>query len=170
IADKHGVAVLIIHHTGKSEREDIFDTVSGTLGLTGAADAVLILQRARKCVEGKLSITGRDVLEEEYRVKFSPEYGAWKLQANNPNDPDDGLSPEQKQVRQAIRDAGPMSPAELAQRLKKTQAAMQQMCKRMADHGLLKKAGYAKYDVPEEEPSQGVSGCQGDATLDPFTT
>jgi RecA-family ATPase len=38
LAIERGIAVVLAHHDRKMEAEDPFDTVSGTLGLTGAAD------------------------------------------------------------------------------------------------------------------------------------
>jgi hypothetical protein len=43
LAQKHGVAIVLVHHLRKADSDDPFDTVSGTLGLTGAADAMLVL-------------------------------------------------------------------------------------------------------------------------------
>jgi hypothetical protein len=36
LADKHSIAILVIHHLRKTESEDIMDDFSGTFGLTGA--------------------------------------------------------------------------------------------------------------------------------------
>ena len=41
----HGVAVLLVHHLRKADSDDAFDTVSGTLGLTGSVDSVIVLRR-----------------------------------------------------------------------------------------------------------------------------
>ena len=51
IAIRYGVAILVLHHDRKAEADDPFDTVSGTLGLTGAADTYPDLEAAtrRRC-------------------------------------------------------------------------------------------------------------------------
>jgi len=45
LASKHNIAIVIVHHDRKVEADDVFDTVSGTLGLTAAADTILIMKR-----------------------------------------------------------------------------------------------------------------------------
>jgi hypothetical protein len=45
LASKYNITVIVVHHDRKSEADDVFDTVSGTLGLTGAADTIAILKR-----------------------------------------------------------------------------------------------------------------------------
>lgn len=40
-----GVAIVLVHHVRKMDADDPLDTVSGTTGLTGAADTVLVLNR-----------------------------------------------------------------------------------------------------------------------------
>src|SRR5207253_7377003 len=44
---KHGVSIVVVHHTRKMEGEDPFDLISGSLGLTGAADGAWVLKRSR---------------------------------------------------------------------------------------------------------------------------
>ena len=72
-----GSALLAVHHTRKMGAEDWLDTVSGTQGITGSADYILVLQRKRKSDEGVLAVTGRDVAENEYAVKT--DNGIWSL-------------------------------------------------------------------------------------------
>lgn len=79
LADRHRVAVVAVTHTRKLGAEDVFDTVSGSVGLTGAADATIVLRRARNDTAGSLSITGRDVPESEYAVQFDGERSTWTL-------------------------------------------------------------------------------------------
>ena len=47
LAHKHNLSIVVVTHLRKNESDDPFDTVSGTLGLTGAADTLLILQKTQ---------------------------------------------------------------------------------------------------------------------------
>ena len=79
LADHHRVAVVVVTHTRKLGAEDVFDTVSGSVGLTAAADSTIVLRRARNETAGSLSITGRDVPECEYAVQFDGDRSTWTL-------------------------------------------------------------------------------------------
>ena len=63
LASRYNIAVVVVHHDRKSEAEDVFDTVSGSLGLTGAADTILIMKRQAGTVT--LHVRGRDIEETE---------------------------------------------------------------------------------------------------------
>ena len=47
-ADKHGVCVLIVHHTRKQPAGDSFEMSSGTTGLLGCADGALLMQKEKR--------------------------------------------------------------------------------------------------------------------------
>jgi DNA-binding transcriptional ArsR family regulator len=79
LADRYGVAFLIVHHVRKMASEDFLAEVSGTFGLVGAADATVSLKRGRGQADGVLHVTGRDVDEAEYAAAFDPERGAWLM-------------------------------------------------------------------------------------------
>jgi hypothetical protein len=79
IADQHpGMTLLVNHHDRKAGAEDFIDSVSGTHGLAGAADTVVVLTRPRQEEAGRLKVTGRDVAEREYAVRFV-DGSAWTL-------------------------------------------------------------------------------------------
>jgi hypothetical protein len=77
IASDHKVAILILHHDRKSDADDAFDTVSGTLGLTAAPDTILIIKRKANCVV--LYARGRDIEESETALQFTKETCRWTI-------------------------------------------------------------------------------------------
>ncbi|KZF17322.1 hypothetical protein A2J01_25820 [Rhodococcus sp. EPR-134] len=80
IADKHGVAIIVIAHDRKNkDSADFLDAVSGHRKITGGADTVLFLNRVRGKNEVKCSITGRDVLERDEH--FQLEFPLWVHEA-----------------------------------------------------------------------------------------
>ena len=44
-ADRHSLAVIVVHHIRKQNDSDVFNKVSGTTGLTGRADATFVLEK-----------------------------------------------------------------------------------------------------------------------------
>jgi hypothetical protein len=81
IADDHpGLAVVVLHHDRKAASEDFVDSVSGTHGLAGSADTVVVLVRKRQSAEGSLLVTGRDISENEYALIMT-DGKEWRLAA-----------------------------------------------------------------------------------------
>lgn len=79
LADDHpGSTVLLVHHTRKDKGTgDFLEAVSGTFGISGAADYTVVLTRNRQESTGLLAVTGRDVHEAEYQL--TNENGNWIL-------------------------------------------------------------------------------------------
>lgn len=82
VADGHqGLAVVVVHHDRKASAEDFVDSVSGTNGLAGSADTIMVLARKRQSSDGLLKVTGRDVPEAEYALQMID--GHWTLDGAN---------------------------------------------------------------------------------------
>jgi hypothetical protein len=79
LADRYAVAVLILHHSRKASAESPFDEISGTLGLTGAADAIVVLQRDQEASTAALYVTGRDVEEETLQLTWNDAGCLWSV-------------------------------------------------------------------------------------------
>ncbi len=66
IADKHAVAILLIHHLRKEYADDVFNRISGTTGISGAVDSSFtLIEDKRGSGRAKLHCIGRDI---EYRA------------------------------------------------------------------------------------------------------
>jgi hypothetical protein len=78
-ADRHNCAIVMVHHDrkvaasakpdGGGLESDPFSKISGTRGLTGAADTLWFLESIRGTGEGALHITGRDVVEQSLEMR-----------------------------------------------------------------------------------------------------
>jgi|SRR5579859_2576943 len=80
LADQRRISILLVHHTRKQDASDALDLVSGSTGIVGAADTIMVLTRKRGASEGKLLVTGRDIKDDvEQAARFSKETGLWEL-------------------------------------------------------------------------------------------
>jgi RecA-family ATPase len=77
--DRPGMALLVLHHDRKASSDDFVDGASGTNGIAGAADTIIVISRPRSESRGLFKVTGRDVVEAEYAVTV--EDGNWTLLA-----------------------------------------------------------------------------------------
>lgn len=79
LADSNpGSSIIIVHHTRKMDGADFLDAVSGTQGIAGAADTILLLKRARHETQAQLQVTSRDAAEGEYILEQAGT-GNWVL-------------------------------------------------------------------------------------------
>jgi RecA-family ATPase len=95
-----GATLLVVHHTRKAESSDFIDAVSGTQGIAGSADFVLVLMRKRHSDEAFLSVTGRDVSEAEYALTVHE--GLWQLDGASLSE--SALAAEMRREQQRLGD------------------------------------------------------------------
>lgn len=79
LADETGCAILLVHHLRKGIADDVLDMVSGSTGLTGSADTVLVLQRDRSSADAELHVVGRDMEERELALQFDSTTLTWDV-------------------------------------------------------------------------------------------
>jgi hypothetical protein len=73
---RDGLALYLVHHNRKDDRpDDYVDALSGSTGIGGSPDLVAVLSRGRGQADAVLSITGRDVTEDERALRF--DAGLW---------------------------------------------------------------------------------------------
>jgi hypothetical protein len=80
-ADKHGICVMLVHHLRKAADDgDPFNRISGTNGISGAADTSMVLaKKTRADSNTTLSITGRDEDYSDTVLRFSKGLCRWKF-------------------------------------------------------------------------------------------
>ena len=80
LADKHRIAILLVHHLRKMNDDDPMNMISGTTGLSGATDSNFVLRKSKRRENtATLYCTGRDIPYRELALEFDGEDHVWKL-------------------------------------------------------------------------------------------
>ena len=80
LADRHRIAVLLIHHLRKLNDDDPMNMISGTTGLSGATDSNFVLRKSKRRENtATLYCTGRDIAYRELSLEFNRETHIWDL-------------------------------------------------------------------------------------------
>ncbi len=145
-ADELGVTLLVLHHTRKKlsgkdgEDIDVFETVSGTQGITGACDGLIVMHRMRGTNDATIALTSRDDEEQKLSLQFDPETLIWKSLGSA----EAHLRGEfQKKVLEYMRlrpDAILHSPG-IATALEANPDAVRKTLHRLEDKGLIRRVG-----------------------------
>lgn len=143
LAGELGVCIIVIHHLRKLGGDDPLDMVSGTTGLTGAVDTILVLTR-----EGHgVTLYGRGREIEEIETALELNGGRWKI-----------LGPasevRRSEEREVILDIlgntdKPMAPKAIADALNIPVNNVKQLLFKMAKAGEVQKKARGQYGLPE---------------------
>ena len=84
LADRHRIAVLLVHHLRKLGDDDPMNMISGTTGLIGATDSNFVLRKSKRRENtATLYCTGRDIAYRELSLEFNGETHIWDLLADD---------------------------------------------------------------------------------------
>lgn len=87
LADRHSIAILLVHHLRKMKDDDPMNMISGTTGISGAADSSFVLKSDRRGSDfAMLYCTGRDIEYRELELRF--EKGVWYLESDSAGTPE----------------------------------------------------------------------------------
>lgn len=142
------VSILLVHHTRKADAEDPIDSISGTLGIGGAADGAWVLRRGRGEDEAELHLIGRDLEDEgAFAVRFDRETcrwqwlgEAWKAR----------ISSERREILELLRN-GPLRPKEIADGLGKKQGTVRYLLSSMVSDCQINRGIDGLYRVCESD-------------------
>jgi RecA-family ATPase len=147
LADEYGVAIIAVHHTRKmADDSDVFNEVSGSTGLTGAADAILVAKRARNTSEAVLHVTGRDINEQEHGLIWHPDQCMWTLS----EEPVvfSTMSETRRQILEDVKEHPLAAPSDIAERTGIRLNTVQQSVRRMVSDDQLDSDGQGHYLPP----------------------
>jgi RecA-family ATPase len=142
LAAAHNIAIVVVHHLRKAEADDPFDTVSGTLGLTGAVDTIMLLWRDGNGVV--LAAKGRDVEEITKAVSFDRETCAWSIIGDAALV---RITNEREAVLKALDEAGdePLGPNQIHAATGMKAVNVRKLLQKMKTDGMVKTVRYGKY-------------------------
>jgi hypothetical protein len=142
LANEFGIAIVLVHHLRKADSDDAFDTVSGTLGLTGAPDSVLVLKRDSSgtvILHGR----GRDLIEIEKAMAFDAEACLWRIAGDAAAV---RRSAERNAVLQVIEEANePIGPNDIAAATGMRAGNIRRLLGKLIQEGIIEKAAYGRY-------------------------
>jgi hypothetical protein len=174
IADHYGVPFVIVHHTRKASATDFLDEVSGTQGVAGAADTVLVLKRMRGRADAILHVTGHEVEETSLALTFAADIGAWQLSAVPTSEVI--LGDTRMAVLAYIREHEGARPKQVSDDLGLDYELTKKTCKRMDEDGQLDTDGRGRYFAPHSAvpavpavPAAGQSTDAGVPALSPLS-
>src|SRR5262249_37652999 len=142
LASESGIAIVVVHHLRKADADDAFDTVSGTLGLTGAPDTVLVLKRDSS---GTLVLhgRGRDLVEIEKAMTFDRDACTWRAAGEA-----DAVrrSTERAAVLSAITEASePIGPNDIAAATGMRSGGVRRLLAKLVNEGVVERVKYGRY-------------------------
>jgi len=156
-----GIAIIVAHHTRKAAADDLIDMVSGTLGLTGAADTIIVIER-QPGGGFVFDVRGRDVEAVQLAAQFGRDTCRWTIvgEAGSVR-----RSAEREAVLSVFREAGEPLTVELVTAalreavtsdrggVTKSRDAVKQILGRMAKSGDLRRLEKGRYELPTNPES-----------------
>ena len=71
VADKLGIAIVLVHHLRKTKDADPFNMISGTTGISGCVDGSFVLIKSNRAEhKATLYCTGRDIEDKKIELEF----------------------------------------------------------------------------------------------------
>lgn len=132
-------ALLIVHHARKATGDDFLASVSGTYGITGSADTVIVVKRQRHEMFGRIEVTGRDIPDADVAVRFD------NLLWHAAPDSIPEATFDQAEVYKVIEEHGPIFPSGIGKVLGLERTSVHHMVDRLVERGLVARTvgGYA---------------------------
>jgi hypothetical protein len=153
IATEFQLSVLVLHHQRKAVADDLMDTVSGTLGIGGALDTLLVLgtDEMGHFLYGR----GRD-LEEFSMIIRQNERCRWDSLGSKP---EGQASPERQKIVTVLRQSDkPMGVDAIAAAVGAKKANIKALLSKMHQEGAVERVATGIYKLPNPQPELDIGG------------
>jgi hypothetical protein len=161
VADAYNIALVCITHLRKAESSDPLERITGSMGVSGSADTILLLSRSRGRADASLYCTGRDFDETELALRFDPTITSWTVMGNAK---EYARSQEQLQVIEILKDYGkPMSLKDISERIGKKKPVIHRLLTSLLKDNIIIQTGrglyfYGEYGEYGEHGERGEYG------------
>ena len=141
LATSSGVCILLIHHTTKTKYEDPFDMLSGSIGVQGAVDDLMVMERDQTGF--KLSMRGRTLDDRAVILERNATTYTW----NYKGEASEVMATNYQQtVLDILKENGqPMSPAEIKEITGFYAKTIKRNLNRLCNSDLVTKVRYGQY-------------------------
>jgi DNA-binding PadR family transcriptional regulator len=150
---RYHLTLILVHHTRKLASEDAFDEISGSTGLTGAADTSLVLKRERGEGDATLHVTGRDVEEQELALTFDAATCTWSVTGKVA---ERQHTKSRQEILGLLAESGPLTQKELGQSLNLPKGTIYSALHRLTREGIILKESRGRYSLSSREKQRQI--------------
>jgi predicted transcriptional regulator len=143
-AERHRIAVLIIHHTRKAKADDVFDEISGTTGLSGGVASMWVLGRTPdNTSESILAVRGRDISDDDPMALKWDNYTCQFVRVASGQEVSSGAA--RRAILDVMDEEQEYQLKEIAAAVQKSVSAVSNQMRRLMDDNLVQRVGNGRY-------------------------
>ena len=106
LAEELNICLLLVHHLRKMNDSDPVNRLSGSSGISGAVDAVYILDKPmRSGHRATLTASGRDIRDRKIELEMNPQSCIWTLISDTLTQPQRNLPDELSALYGVLKDS-----------------------------------------------------------------
>ena len=142
LAEELHVCIMVIHHTRKMKGDDVFEEISGTLGITGAVSTIWVLSKAQDGTV-TLNVQGRDLVHDEpLALEWDTMLCGFRVSGLAS---EVAVSDTRRRIIEFLDDDQQHSPREIAEAIEASVGSVDQQLRQMLSAGVVEKIGYGRW-------------------------
>jgi Bifunctional DNA primase/polymerase, N-terminal/AAA domain/Primase C terminal 1 (PriCT-1) len=152
LAQEFDTSVFLVHHKRKTVAgSTALDSVSGSAGITAAADSIWTIDKQQDCMSC-IAITGRDTEDQTLSLKFGQDPFGWELIGTG--DAIKTMSLE-REIYSVLREEGAQTPARLAILLRMNVNEIRRSVYDLSARGFINRIANGSYSLAADKTWEG---------------